>query len=166
MPPILWRWLTMSGADVGGMVVETEPSHQYPITCCCQLTDGSGGAVWQNGSDMEVCMKQRQVTEFLYVEKMAPIDINQCLLNVSRDQPVAVSMARHGWCISAVTAATVDHILWYRFLWAQHADCCSSLMKIRANGGDYVEEQCFVAENLLYQIVLLCSLYWLYFSWK
>ena len=26
-----------------------------------------------------------------------------------------------------------------------------------ANGGDYVEIQCFVAENLLHQIVLLCS---------
>jgi len=26
------------------------------------------------------------------------------------------------------------------------------------NGGDYVEKQCFVDENLLYQTVLLCSL--------
>ena len=29
--------------------------------------------------------------------------------------------------------------------------------KCIANGGDYVEKQCFVAENLLYRIVLLCS---------
>jgi hypothetical protein len=28
-----------------------------------------------------------------------------------------------------------------------------------ANGGDYVEKQCFVAKNLLYQIALLCYLY-------
>jgi len=35
-----------------------------------------------------------------------------------------------------------------------------------ANGGDCVEKQCFVAENLLYQIVLLCSLYLLQFPWK
>jgi len=28
-----------------------------------------------------------------------------------------------------------------------------------ANGGEYVEKYCFVAKNLLYQIVLLCSLY-------
>ena len=28
-----------------------------------------------------------------------------------------------------------------------------------ANSGDYVEKQCFVAGNLLYQIVLLHSLY-------
>jgi len=31
--------------------------------------------------------------------------------------------------------------------------------KCIANGDDYVEKQCFVAGNLLYQIVLLCSLY-------
>jgi len=28
-----------------------------------------------------------------------------------------------------------------------------------ANGGDYVEKLCFVAKNLLYQIMLLCPLY-------
>jgi len=31
--------------------------------------------------------------------------------------------------------------------------------KCIAHGGDYVEKLCFVAKNLLYQIVLLCSLY-------
>ena len=34
---------------------------------------------------------------------------------------------------------------------SQSAHPCES-----ANGGDYVEKQCFVAANLLYQIVLLC----------
>jgi len=29
--------------------------------------------------------------------------------------------------------------------------------KCTASGGDYVEKYCFVAENLLYQVVLLCS---------
>jgi hypothetical protein len=28
-----------------------------------------------------------------------------------------------------------------------------------ASGGDYVKKYCFVAKNLLYQIVLLCNLY-------
>jgi hypothetical protein len=28
-----------------------------------------------------------------------------------------------------------------------------------ANGGDYVEKYCFAAKNLLYEIVLLCSLH-------
>ena len=28
----------------GGMAVEIEPSHQYSITFCCCMTDGSRGA--------------------------------------------------------------------------------------------------------------------------
>ena len=49
MPSILFCWPTMSDVDVGGMAVEAEPSHQYSVTFCCHVTDGSGGAVRQNG---------------------------------------------------------------------------------------------------------------------
>ena len=35
-----------------------------------------------------------------------------------------------------------------------------------ANGSDFVKKQCFLAENLLHQIVLLCTLYLLCFPWK
>ena len=45
-------------------------------------------------SDIEVCMKQRCGTEYLHAEKVAPIDIHQCLLNVYGHQPVNVSTAR------------------------------------------------------------------------
>ena len=45
-------------------------------------------------SDMEVHMKQRCGTEFLHVEKMAPTDIHQHLLNVYGDQTVDVSTVR------------------------------------------------------------------------
>ena len=31
------------------MAVDAEPSHQYTITCCHHATDGSRGAVWDNG---------------------------------------------------------------------------------------------------------------------
>ena len=50
-PPILLCQPTLSEADDAGMAAEVEPSHQYPITsCCCYcVTDGSRGAVWQNG---------------------------------------------------------------------------------------------------------------------
>jgi len=50
-----------SEADVGGTAVEAEPSHQYPIMFCCRVTDGSSGALWQNGvprggvDEAEVC---------------------------------------------------------------------------------------------------------------
>jgi len=33
----------VSEAGVGGMAVEFEPSHQYSITFCCCVTDGSRG---------------------------------------------------------------------------------------------------------------------------
>ena len=45
MPPmLLCRPMTL-GADVGGLTVEVEPSHQYSVTFCCRVTDGSRGAV-------------------------------------------------------------------------------------------------------------------------
>jgi len=44
--------------------------------------------------DMEVCVKKRRVIEFFHEEKMAPIDIHRCLLNVYGGQTVYVSMVR------------------------------------------------------------------------
>lgn len=69
MTATLFYWPTTSEADVGGTAVECEPSHQYSITCCCRVTDGSRGAVWHMASDMEVRMKQRCVTELLHERK-------------------------------------------------------------------------------------------------
>jgi len=37
-------------------------------------------------SDMKGQMKQRGITEFLHVEKVAPTGIHQCLLNIYGDQ--------------------------------------------------------------------------------
>ena len=55
MPPIVLHWLMMSDVDVGGMVVQSEPSHQYTITHCC-VKDGSRGAVWHGSADeAKVC---------------------------------------------------------------------------------------------------------------
>ena len=45
-------------------------------------------------SGMEACMIQRCVTEFLHVEKIAPTDICQFLLNIYGDQTVNVSTVR------------------------------------------------------------------------
>jgi len=36
-------------ADISGIAIEVEPSHRYSVTFCCCVTDGSRGAVWQNG---------------------------------------------------------------------------------------------------------------------
>ena len=50
MPPSLWCWPTTLEMDVGGMAVKAEPSHRYSIPFRYCMTDGSRGAVWQNGA--------------------------------------------------------------------------------------------------------------------
>ena len=44
--------------------------------------------------DIEVCMKQRDITEFYHVENTAPNDILGCLLNIYGNQIGDVSTAR------------------------------------------------------------------------
>ena len=48
--------------------------------------------------DMEAGMKQRCVVKFLRGEKMAPVDIHWCFLNVYGDQRVDVSIVRQ-WVV-------------------------------------------------------------------
>ena len=92
MPPILLYWPTVSEVDVGDMAIEVEPSHQYSLTYCCCVSDGSRGQSNKMVPDTEVWMKQRCVTEFLCAEKMASTDIHQHLLTISGDQRVNVSI--------------------------------------------------------------------------
>lgn len=81
------------------------------------------------GSDMEVCVNQRRVTEFLHVENTAPVDMYGCLLKIFRDQTVdmsAVKVELHGqhfpssdaiivavkqWVTSAGTSC-YEHSMW------------------------------------------------------
>ena len=85
--PILQCQPMMSEADAGGTAVEVEPSCQYAITCCCMIDD-------RMVSDMEMCMKQRCISEFLQAEKMKPISIHQSSLNIYGDQTADVSTVR------------------------------------------------------------------------
>ena len=45
MPPISLCWPTVAEVDVSAMAVEVAPSHQYSITFCCCVRNGSRGAV-------------------------------------------------------------------------------------------------------------------------
>ena len=45
LPSVTWQQNRM---EYGGKVQLLLPHHQNPITCCCCVTDGSRGAVWQN----------------------------------------------------------------------------------------------------------------------
>ena len=70
IPPVLLCLPTTSEADTGGLVVEVEPSHQYPITFClsCDRWQQRGGQK-KIMSDVEMCMKQMCVIEFFHAEK-------------------------------------------------------------------------------------------------
>ena len=85
-------WPMTLEADVDGVAVEVEPSWQYSVTFWCHVTDGSRGAVWQEGiwhgivGEAKVCH---------WIPPCRKNDILQYLLNVSRDQTVNVSMVMH-----------------------------------------------------------------------
>ena len=52
--------------------------------------------------DMEVCMKQRCVTEFLCGKKIVPTEIHQQLLNIYGNETLDFSTVKQWWCILAV----------------------------------------------------------------
>ena len=75
---------------------------------------------------MEVCLKQKRVTEFLHGEAIAASDIHLSL-SISGDQAVDASTVMW-WAVcfneqQRVTCAGAN------FLQAQHAGSCSLLMK-------------------------------------
>ena len=86
MPPILLCWPMISEVDVGGMAAEVEPFWQYSISCCCRVTDGSRGALWQSRVWHGSVYKKKLDTEFCHVEKKALTDIYWCLLNIYGDK--------------------------------------------------------------------------------
>ena len=95
MPPILLCLLTISEADVGGIAAGVEPSHQWPVTCCCCSTHGSRGAVWQNGIRHGSVDRAKGCYWIPPCGKtMSPTDIHQCMLNIDGDQTVDVSTMR------------------------------------------------------------------------
>jgi len=162
MPPILFYWPMTSEAGVGAMAVEAEPSQQYSITLSCHVTDGSRGAVWQNNIwHGGVYETKRCVIESLHAEKMTPIDIHWLLMNIYGDWKWMWAQWGGGWCVSAVVTE-----MWMTSLGRNgHVDL-KMVVEMCSYQWDYIEEQCFVTENLLCQVVLLCSLYLLLFPWK
>jgi len=136
MPSVLWCWSTIFKAVVSGLAVQVEPSHQYPITFCCQVTDGSRGALWHNTIWHGSACEEKCATEFLHAEKMAPTDIHWHLLNVCRDQPVDLStvstVRRWMGSFSSSNTESGSHCS-CRCLWVWHAGSCSSLVKMHSS---------------------------------
>jgi len=101
--------------------------------------------------DMEVCTKQSGVIEFLHAEKKVTHWHSSTLTNVSGDQTTDVSTVRQG-AVQVSSGNSNGGSLLLVHIFHRWQKCI-------ANGGAYVERKCFVAESLLYQMELLCSLY-------
>ena len=86
-------------------------------------------------SDVEVCMKQRCVLEFLHMGKMAPSGINRHLLNVFGGRTVDVRTVRQ-WVVrfSSGDSNSAD------FYEHSRKDLIHHWWKCIANGGEYVEK--------------------------
>ena len=128
---MLLYWPLTSEADGGGMAVEVEPFHQYPITCCCYVTDGSREAVWHNGIWHEsaygakLCHWIPPHGKKWYL--LTFIDACQMFLETKHWM-----WAQWGcrWHVSAVVTGTVGHICWCRFSQVHPAGSCSLLAKM------------------------------------
>ena len=84
----------MSEAKFGGMVLEAVPSSQYFIMFYCHLTDGSRGAVWQNGGSV---YETKVYHWILHVEKKnAPTGIHWHFWTFMETKDLDVSMALGG----------------------------------------------------------------------
>ena len=66
----------MSEVDVDGMAVEVKPSTNILLHLAAVWQLAAKRQSHRMASDVEVWMKQRCVTEFLHVEKIASIDIH------------------------------------------------------------------------------------------
>ena len=125
MPPTLLCWPTMSEVDVDSMAVKAEPSHQYSVTLCCCVMDGSRGAVWQIGVYIaKVCHWIPPCGE-----KWHPLTfMNTCWTPMEPKE----WMWGSEWYIVAVATVTVGHLHRCRFSLVGHASSCSLLMKMHS----------------------------------
>ena len=147
-----------SEADVGGMEVEGNLPPNIPFHVVAMWLMAAEGQSDTMASDMEVCMKQRCVTEFLHAEKTASIDTHQCFWMFMETKQWMWAQWGSGWCISAVATATLFTSAGANFYKHGMQAIVHHWQNCTANAGGHPEKYCFVAENFLYQIVLLCSL--------
>jgi len=157
--PISLCWPSMSKACVGHVAVEVEPSLQYSITFFCLLAVGSGGAVGQN-SVWRGSAYEAKVCYWIPPcgTKMQPLAFNNaCCMVMETKQWIWAhwdgSGAFQQW------QKWLSHLHWWRLLWVQYAGSCWPWWRCITNSSDYAEKECFVAENLLYEIVSLCFLH-------
>ena len=128
----IWCLPMTSEVGVGDMAVEVEPSHQYPITRCCRVTDGSRGALWHDGVWHGSAYEAKVCQWIPHAEKMAPADIHQHLWSYMETKQWVWAQWGGEWCVSAVVTVSVGHLHWCRLLRVWHAGSCSSLAEMQA----------------------------------
>ena len=133
MPPNLLCCPIVFEADVGGMAVEVAPSCQCSFTFCCCTTDGSRGK-----SLIEWCLtwkcvwsKNGLLNSSMW-KKWHPLTFIDAFWTFLETKQWMWAHWGGGWWAAAVVTATLGHLHWHRFLWAQHAGSCSLLVKMHS----------------------------------
>ena len=130
-----YDWPTVSEADVGGMTVEDKPFHQHSVRRCCCATDGSRGAVWQNGA-WHGSVYEGKVCNWIppcgknCTHWNSPVLTEHLLsLNTGSEHSEEVSDTFQQWHRSI--CETVGHLHWCYF--CKHGmHSCSSLVKMHS----------------------------------
>ena len=103
---------------------------------------------------------EAKIVGYFRAEKIALIDIHYGLLNIYGDQTVDVSTTRW-WVVrfSSGDSNSGSPPLAQSCLRVNIQAFVHCWQKCTFNSGDYVEKYCFVTNNFLYQLMVLCSFY-------
>ena len=135
-----------------GMAVQVEPSHQYFLTICCCVTDGSRGAVWQMASGSAY---EAKICDWIPPsrKKLLPLMFVDGYRTFMETKQWILAQWGGGLCISGMATATwkTSHVLdGYAQLHTTKNEwrvSPSAHSHESANADDYAEKQCFIAEN-------------------
>lgn len=147
MLPTLCCWPTTWEVDIGGMTIEAEHSHQYSVTFCHCVTDGSKRTVWQNSIWHWKCIwcKSVELNSSMRKELRSLTCINTYWMFVETKQWMLAQWCGM-WCVSVVVTVTVGPLYWFQFLQAQHEGSCSLLAKMHGKNNVLLLKICSIKQ--------------------
>ena len=140
--------------------VEVERSSQYSIRWCYCVTGNSRGALWQTDIWHESAYETKMWSWILPCRKKwhQLAFISTCCLFMETKQWICRGKVRW-WVVCFNSSDSKAPPLVHMFM----KGACRLLFiagkKCMANSGDFIGKNSFKAENLFYQIILLCSSY-------